>query len=97
VAGVDVAQVTLLVELRVEEGGVLARGRRSVDELVHPRDEAWRRHVAVGRDEPQRRLHDGHDQGGGDPFSRHVGERDADPAVAQLDEIVVVAADAARG
>ena len=40
-------------------------------------------------------CHDGHDQGGGDAFSRHVGQRDADLAIAQLDEIIVVAADAA--
>src|SRR5207342_2802506 len=54
VAGVDVAQLpTLLVELRIEEGGVLARRRRPVDELVHARNEAWRRHVALGRNDPQ--------------------------------------------
>ena len=70
-------------------------GCRPVDELIHARDEAGRRHVAFGRDDPQRRLHDRHNQSGGDALSRHVGQRDAERAVTQLDEIVVVAADAA--
>ncbi len=53
-------------------------------------------HLFRAGDDPQRRLHDGHQERSGDPLARHVSDRDAGAATAEVKEIVVVAADEPR-
>ena len=66
-----------------------------MQEAVHLRRELGQRRPALGGDDSQRRLHHGHDERRGDAFAGDVRERDADALVAEVEEVVVVAADAA--
>ena len=68
-----------LVELRVEERRVAVRAGRAMQEVIHLRRELRQRRPFLGGDDPERRLHDGHDERRGDAFAGDVGQRDADP------------------
>ena len=97
VPGVHVTELPpLAVDLGVEKRRVLVARRRSIQELIHLLGQFRQRDIAVGGDDAQRRLHHGHDQRRRDALPGHVGQGDSNPVLADLDEVVVVPADAAR-
>ena len=65
-----------------------------MQEAVHLRRQLGQRRLALRRDDPQRRLHHRHDERRGHALAGDVRERDPDALVAEIEEIVVVAADA---
>ena len=80
-----------------EERGEGAVGRVLGKELIDGAQEALRlieRNSALAAEIG---LQIGHQQRGGDAFARNVADNEAEPAGAEIEEVVIISADGARG
>src|SRR5262245_36712798 len=84
-----------VIVLGEEQGGVGPRGSTLAEQLVHRREERqwFRRDGALPA---QVGLQVGHQQRRGDPLPRDVTNHKAEPVAAQVQEVVIVAANLAR-
>jgi hypothetical protein len=96
-AAVGVAQAAgAIVVLDVDHRRVGVRRRRVPEALVDVREQARRVAAGVEAGRAHVRLQARHQQRGGHPLARNVGQEQRQPIVAEPQEVVVVPADAAR-
>ena len=91
VPGVDVHEAAVVLDLAVEERDEARRQPRLVDDAVQALDRAHDLEVALDR-HAQARVDVAHLEGRRQAVARGVGDRDAEDAVGDRDEVEVVAA-----
>src|SRR6202044_2641177 len=80
-----------------EEGGVAVGGRGFVDEHVDLTHELGEVARAVEGDSAERGAQAGHEERGGDAFAGNVADGEAEAAILETEDVVVVAAHAESG
>src|SRR5467141_2986532 len=93
-AAIGITQVACrVVVYGEEEGGEGAVGSVVAKELVHGAQEALRLIQSDGALTAEIGLQIGHQKSGGDSFSGNVADDEAEPLLAEIQEIVIIAAD----
>ncbi len=97
VSGVHILQLTRdRIEDRKEESCIAIAGRSFKDQPVDVLHQPGQVAGTFERHPPQRRAQTGHEQGGGDTFTRDVANCQSNASVFQLDQVVVIATDTFR-
>src|SRR6267143_2038945 len=93
-AAIGITQAACRVVVFAEEkGGEGAVGSVVAKELVHGAQEALRLIQSDGALAPEIGLQIGHQESGGDSFSGDVADHEAEPLLAEIQEVVIIAAD----
>src|SRR6266851_2349742 len=97
-AAVDIAQISRrIIVITEKQCGEAAVGRVVAKEPVYLLQQALRLFQRQGELAAQIGLQIGHEESSGNSLSCHVGDNEADTVRAETEEVVVIAADSARG